>query len=45
MPDEMVSQAVDMLGPLPGGWRDRWAVRKAEYFYEEGKRRNPGMML
>lgn len=44
-PDELVSQAVDVLGPLPKEWRDQWAVREAEYFDEDGKRRNPGMML
>lgn len=44
-PDEIVSQAVDILGPLPEGWRDRWAARVAEYFHEDRRHRSPGMMV
>jgi len=43
--DEMVSQHVDIIGPLPSPWRERWSEKEAEFFDEQGRRRNPGEML
>jgi serine/threonine protein kinase len=43
--DEMVLQHVDIIGPLPSPWRERWSERGAEFFDEQGRRRNPGEML
>lgn len=43
--DELVAEHIDILGPLPTPWRQRWAAQEAERFDEIGQRRNVNQRL
>lgn len=39
--DEIISQQVDLIGPLPPTWRAQWAHVEEEVYDKDGKRKNP----
>ena len=45
--DDVVSQYIDVLGPLPDKWREsaNWREHQALYFDEQGRRRDPDDIL
>lgn len=40
-PDEMVSQHIDTLGPMPVGWWEAWEGRD-KFFHEDGTPKDDG---
>lgn len=38
-PDGIIAQYIDILGPLPPAWRERWSETEKSYFDEAGQRR------
>ncbi|OAA63429.1 protein kinase domain protein [Niveomyces insectorum RCEF 264] len=43
--DEVVSQHIDILGPLPAAWQEVWATEYTQHFDDAGQRRCPGQRL
>lgn len=40
--DEIISQNVDLIGPLPSPWRETWSEFEAAYYDTSGRRKRPG---
>lgn len=43
--DTWIAEYVDLFGPLPSPWREKWAEQEAIFFDAAGDRREPGMRL
>lgn len=41
-PDEVLSEIVDALGPLPTEWWERWKYR-GDYYHEDGTKKTEGL--